>query len=498
MAKAPTQEEVGAAMLPTTIAAVKAPFKTIKFVKPQFRTDTVKPVLSKEKINTQIIQKAIDELSSKGGGIVFIPEGKWLTGRIELKSNVNLHISAGATLAFSGEIEDFLPVVFTRVEGIEVMSLGACIYANKAINIAVTGSGKLVGPAKGSVRDNIFTVDVIENVIDYKTPVADRIVDGKKQPWIFPPMFISPINCEKVYIEGVSLENTAFWNIVPVYCNNVIIRGITVNSVGVARGDGIDIESSKNVLIEYCTLSCGDDCFTMKAGRAEDGLRVNKPTENVVVRYCLAIEGHGGITCGSETAAMIRNLYTHDCVFVKSGVGIRFKTRRPRGGGGENLTFERIRLVDVGQAFKWDMLGSKTHVGDLASRFPARPINPLTPHYRGIFAKDIVIEQAKDFINVVGIPETPVSNVNIEKVIVNCTNIISAQDIENAHFSNMDITSKNPVLEFDGVKNIRFNNVNFKSEKEIELKVKGENFGDIVIQNCIGIKDTIWKNNSNK
>ena len=141
-------------------------------------------------------------------------------------------------------------------------------------------------------------------------------------------MFISPINCKNIYIEGISLRNTAFWNIVPIYCENIIIRGIDINSVGIPRGDGIDIESSKNVLIEYCNLSSGDDCFTMKAGRGLDGIKINKPTENVVVRYCLAKEGHGGITCGSETAGMIRNLYVHDCVFENTGVGIRFKTKK--------------------------------------------------------------------------------------------------------------------------------------------------------------------------
>lgn len=491
MAKIPTKAEVGAAMLPATIAPVKAPFKTIKFEKPHFKTDTVKLVLSKEKINTQTIQIAIDKLSSKGGGTVFIPEGKWLTGRIELKSNVNLHISAGAILAFSGEIKDFLPVVFTRVEGIEVMSLGSCIYANKATNIAVTGSGKLLGPAKGSIRDNIFTSDVIENVIDHKTPISGRIVDGKKQPWIFPPMFISPINCEKVYIEGVSLENTAFWNIVPIYCNNVIIRGITVNSVGVPRGDSIDVDSSKNVLIEYCTLSCGDDCFTMKAGRAEDGLRVNKSTENVVVRYCLSLEGHGGITCGSETAGMIRNLYTHDCVFMKSGSVIRFKTRRPRGGGGENLYFERIRLVDAKEALKWDMLGSEIHVGELAKRFPVRPVKALTPHFSNIFIKDIFIENAKKFVDVIGIPETPVSNVTIENVVVNCETSISVQDLENTRFKNIKINSQSPVLKLDGVKNIWFSNVNFTNEKNTEAQINAKNAKAISIKDCLGIKNTI-------
>jgi hypothetical protein len=496
--KIPTKEEVGAKMLPATIALVKAPFKTIKFEKPKFPADTVKVSLSIDKINTQIIQKAIDELSGKGGGTVIIPDGKWLTGRIELKSNINLHLSSGATLAFSGEIKDFLPVVFTRIEGIEVMSLGACIYANGANNIAITGNGKLIGPAKGSIRDSILTKDVIENVIDYKTSVSDRIVDGKKQPWIFPPMFISPINCKKVYIEGLSLENTAFWNIVPIYCDNVIIRGVTVNSVGIPRGDGIDIDSSTNILIEYCTLSCGDDCFTIKSGRAEDGLRVNKPTENVVVRYCLALEGHGGITCGSETAGMIRNLYTHDCVFIKSGSGIRFKTRRPRGGGGENLFFERIRLVDSGDALKWDMLGASMHVGGLANRFPAPPINALTPHYSDIHVKDIIVEKSKNFVHLIGLPEIPVTDLKIENAIVNCDKIIFAQDVKNASFTNMTITSKDSTLNFDEAQNISFTNVNFINEKEISLIVKGNTSDAISVKSCAGIKNTTWTKDSKK
>ncbi|MCH5718335.1 glycoside hydrolase family 28 protein [Niabella hibiscisoli] len=207
------------------------------------------------------------------------------------------------------------------------MSLGACLYANGQRNIAITGKGKLIGPAKGgSVRKQIMTKDVIENVVAHTTPVAQRVYEGHNGDFIFPPMFISPINCSNVLIEGISLENTAFWNVVPVYCDSVIIRGITVHSVGIPRGDGIDIESSKNVLIEYCTMSTGDDAFTIKAGRGYDGLRVNKPTENVVVRNGLVLEGHGGITCGSETASMIRNLYVHDCVFEKARSAIRFKT----------------------------------------------------------------------------------------------------------------------------------------------------------------------------
>jgi len=491
----PTKDEVGVKMLTEEIKEVKAPFKTINFTKPIFPTAKVTLVLSSNELNTATIQKRIDELSAKGGGTVIVPNGKWMTGRIQLKDNINFHLEDKAQLVFSGEIKDFLPAVFTRIEGIEVMSLGACIYANGATNIAITGKGKLVGPQAGSIRDNILTKDVIDNVIDPNTPVAERIVDGKKQNWIFPPMFISPINCKKVYIEGVSLENSAFWNIVPIYCDNVIIRGVTINSVGTARGDGIDIESSKNVLIEYCNLSCGDDCFTMKAGRGEDGIRVNQSTENVVVRYCLAFKGHGGITCGSETAGMIRNLYVHDCVFIDSGVGIRFKTRRSRGGGGENLIYERIRLNLDQTAFKWDMLGSSGSVGDLANRLPAKEINKLTPKYRNIVAKDIIVENCSTFIKVIGIPESPVTNLTIENAIVNSEELFLAQDLRNATFKNINITAKDSTLHLLDSKNIVFDRVHFKTNNSPKLDVKGTLSDSIIVRSSINMKETQWFSN---
>ncbi|MFL9830452.1 glycoside hydrolase family 28 protein [Flavobacterium sp. ST-87] len=487
-----TENEVGVKMLPDEIEPVKAPFATINFEKPLFPSEKIILKLSATELNTAKIQKAIDDLSTKGGGTVIVPDGKWLTGRIQLKDNINFHLENDAQLIFSGEIKDFLPVVFTRIEGIEVMSLGACIYANGATNIAVTGKGKLVGPQPGSIRDRILTKDVIDNVIDPKTPVSERIVDGKKQDWIFPPMFISPVNCKKVYIEGVSLSNTAFWNIVPIYCDNVIIRGVTVNSAGIARGDGIDIESSKNVLIEYCNLSTGDDCFTMKAGRGEDGIRVNKSTENVVVRYCLALKGHGGITCGSETAGMIRNLYVHDCVFNIEGVGIRFKTRRSRGGGGENITYERIRMNLEQTAIKWDMLGSSGSVGDLADRLPARPINKLTPKFRNITIKDIIIENCSTFIKVFGIPESPVTNLTIKNANVNCTELFNAHDLKNAAFQNMSITTKDSSLFLLDSKNIVFDNIDFNTPEYVKLAIKGGSSDSIIVRSSKNIQNKIF------
>ncbi|RXK87372.1 glycoside hydrolase family 28 protein [Filimonas effusa] len=492
MDSVPKLGQVGALYLPDTIAPVHAPFKMIQFEKyvyPDYSI-TISFLGAKEKIKaTSIIQQAIDEVSKHGGGTVVIPKGKWFTGRLILKSNVNLHIAKGAELAFSGEVEDYRPAVFTRNEGIELMSLGACIYANGQENIAITGKGKLIGPDKhGSVLKQVMDTVPIENYVSYETPVEKRVFEGYNGSNIFLPMFISPTNCKNVLIEGVSLENTAFWNIVPVYCDKVIIRGVTVNSVGIPRGDGIDIESSSNVLIEYCTLSCGDDCFTIKSGRGEDGLRVNRPSENIVVRYSLAREGHGGITCGSETAAMIRNLYVHDCVFDNTGVGVRFKTRRPRGGGGEHLYYERIRMKLHRMAFDWDMLGSTQHVGELAERLPARKINALTPAYGNIVARDIIIEKSSHFVRVNAIPERPLYNVLLENVVSYSDMLFSAVDVKGFTVRNAVIYSKDPAISVLDSKELLFSQVQFVVPgKEVEVKASG-NSGNIWFRGCSPVK----------
>lgn len=462
----PHKNQVGASKLPAIIAPVKAPFAMPQFKKPVFPKLTMSIIAKGAQEGAKVttaIQAAINQVSQHGGGTVVVPKGKWLSGRITLKSNVNLHFEDGAELTFSGELEDYQPAVFTRNEGIELMSLGACIYANGQENIAVTGKGRLIGPAKGSpVRERVMDTVVIESFVSYKTLVAKRVYDGNQGGYVFPVMFISPINCKKVYIEGVSLENTAFWNIVPVYCDNVIIRGITVNSVGIQRGDGIDIESSRNVLIEYNTLSCGDDCFTIKAGRNEDGLRVNKPSENIVVRYCLALEGHGGITCGSETAGIIRNLYVHDCVFQNSGTGIRFKTRRPRAGGGKNLFYDRIRMNISGPAFEWDMLGSATHMGKLASRYPPLPMTPLTPSFSDIKANNILVEKASRFVKANGIPEQPLKGVFIDHSSFNVDKLWQATDVDGFEVRNTTIRAQDPNMTFLDARNIKFNKVTFE------------------------------------
>ena len=490
----PVRSEVGAEALPAEIAPIHAPFYMPQLQEPKFPDREV--VLQSDgdtvTIRTVIIQKAIDNISAQGGGTVVV-KGIWHTGRIVLKSNVNLHLAKGTELRFSGEVKDYQPAVFTTNEGVEVYSLGACIYANGQENIALTGEGHLIGPLKGSIKEQNMSKGA--GFINPETPVSQRIYDGTTNGnKVFVPLFFSPVHCKGVYLEGVTFERSFFWNVVPTYCEDVIIRGVTVHSVGVLSGDGIDIVCCKNVLIEYCTMDCGDDNFAMKGGRDEHGYRVGKACENIVVRHCLALRGLGGITCGSETAGCIRNLYTHDCVFEGPRIGIRFKTRRTRAGGGENLYYERIRIASQHAAIGWEMLGHARWSGELAQRLPVRPLTHLTPAFRNINIKDIDIQGCREFISLQGIPESPVRNVRIENVNVDADrprnsavyaedaflnhadsneNIILLDDVDGFVLRNVTLKSKAWQMEVTDGRNIYLEYITFDMPCQPRLNVKG-------------------------
>ena len=483
-----TPETVGAEAMPATIANIgDTPFKMKNLKRPSFADKTVtldQSAIGADGKITPAINHIIADLSKHGGGTVKVPRGHWLSGRITLKSNVNLHLEEGAEIEFSGLIDDYQPAVFTRHEGIEVMGAGAFIYANGEKNIALTGRGKIMGPPMNAAMRTLPNgKSVVENDIPYNMPIKDRICDGYDGRTFYRPKSFSPINCKNVLVEGITFERSVLWNVNPVYCENVIIRGITVNSTDVPSGDGIDISSCRNVLIEYSTLNCGDDCFTMKAGRCEDGLHVGKPTENVVIRYCLAKEGHGGITCGSETAGGIRNVYLHHCLFYGTRTGFRFKTRRNRGGTVEGITYENIRLVNVREAFTWDLLGSAMYMGELARRNPPLDITPLTPTVKDITIRNFTVESADRLLTVNGIPEIPCANVLIENGKIRTNKIIrTMNDADGFTFRNLEIQATDNTMTFDDSRNVTFDDVTFYVPgNALNIDIKGQKAGNIFI-----------------
>lgn len=309
------------------------------------------------------INNAIAACSKAGGGRVVVPAGEWLTGGIRLKSNVDLHISKGATLKFATDAKAFLPIVHTRWEGMELMHLSPLIYAYGETNIAVTGEGTLDGqgssyfwkwhgnPRYGGDPNGISQRAArarLYEMMDKGVPVAERIFG--EGHWLR-PQFIQPYKCKNVLIEGVKIIDSPMWEVHPVLCENVIVRNLHIATHG-PNNDGCDPESCKDVLIDNCFFDTGDDCIAIKSGRNNDGRRLNTPTENVIIRNCTMKDGHGGITVGSEISGGVRNLFAHDNKLDSPDLwtAIRFKNNASRGGKLENFYYRNNTIGTVSRA----------------------------------------------------------------------------------------------------------------------------------------------------
>ncbi len=305
------------------------------------------------KVNTTAFRDAIAACEAAGGGRVVVPTGRFVTGAIHLRSGVNLHVAAGATVAFSRDPGHYLPLVFSRWEGVELMNFSPFIYAYGRQNIAITGAGTLDGqaaeahwwPWKTSQKTARAT---LMEMGSRGVPVAERVFG---QGHDLRPNFIQPYRCQHVLIEGVTIVNSPMWEIHPVLCTNVIVRGVTINSHG-PNNDGCDPESCRDVLIEGCTFDTGDDCIALKSGRNDDGRRVNVPVENVVIRDCVMKDGHGGVVIGSEISGGARNIFAERCRMDSPQLdrALRIKTNSVRGGTIEHVYMREVTVGQVSEA----------------------------------------------------------------------------------------------------------------------------------------------------
>lgn len=319
-----------------------------------------------DSLSTKAINAAISECSSTGGGTVLIPAGTFKSGPIVLKSNVNLNLNEKAVLSFSTNPYDYLPVVYTRWEGIDCFNYSPLIYANGAENIAITGKGLLKGNAstenwwKWKGRKEYGWVDGEPSqlmpharpqldVLNKNNVPADQRIMG--EGFYLRPQFINLVNCKNILLSDFTMENSPFWIIHPLFSENIIIRGLTINSLG-TNNDGCDPESCKNVLIENCYFNTGDDCIAIKSGRNNDGLKSGRPSENIIVRNCMMENGHGGVVMGSEISGGIRNVYVENCKMDSPELdrAIRFKTNSNRGGVIENIYVRNVEIGEVKEA----------------------------------------------------------------------------------------------------------------------------------------------------
>jgi polygalacturonase len=308
---------------------------------------------------TAAFRAAVQACAAAGGGRVVVPEGRFLTGPIHLRSNVNLHVRRGGTIAFSRNPADYLPAVFTRWEGMELMGYSPLIYAFEQENVAVTGEGTLDGqaddthwwPWKGAWKHHPEWAnnpnqkparDRLMAMVEAGAPVEQRVfTDGS----YLRPQFIQPYRCRNVLVEGVTIVNSPMWEIHPVLCTNVTVRGVQVVTHG-PNNDGCNPESCRDVLIDRCLFDTGDDCIAIKSGRNADGRRINVPSENIVVRGCRMKDGHGGVTLGSEISGGVRYVFVEECEMDSPNLerALRFKNNAMRGGVLEHVYMRNVRI----------------------------------------------------------------------------------------------------------------------------------------------------------
>lgn len=306
--------------------------------------------------NTAAFRQAVAAASAApGGGRVVVEGGVFLTGPIHLLSNVELHVDRESTIRFTQDRNAYFPPVLTRYEGTEFMGVSPFIYAYGQENVAITGHGILDGNA---TRENWWAHKRgadgeegdparLRRFAEEGRPVDQRVFGPETT---IRPQFIQPYRCRNVLIQDVTILRSPMWEIHPVECENVTVRRVTISTHG-PNNDGCDPEACTDVLIEDCVFDTGDDCIAIKSGRNADGRRLNKPCQNIIVSGCTMMDGHGGVTLGSEISAGVKNVFVENCRMdsPRLATAIRFKNNAARGGRLENI---HVRDITVGQVAK--------------------------------------------------------------------------------------------------------------------------------------------------
>lgn len=396
--------------------------------------------------NTTAIADAITAVSSAGGGRVLVPAGVWLTGPIHLKSNIELHLARGAVLKFSDVIEDYLPVVLVRGGGIDFYNYSPLIYARGCENIAVTGPGTLDGNAR--VWWDWKTKETREQFAmgAAGVPLEQRIF-GTREAAIR-PSFICFIECKNILLEGFTIGSGPNWTIHPIYSENIIIRRVNVATSG-PNNDGIDPDSCRNVLIEHCTFSTGDDCVVLKSGYDQDGRRVARPTENVVMRHSSSKRGHGGLVIGSEMSGSVRNVYMHDCDFEGTDRVLRIKSRPGRGGVVENIFVENVTARHLRREV---VILNMDYTSD-----PNAVIDRHPPLFRNIHVKKLAASGAPVAIRITGMDTSLIENVTFEDVAIVAERGVIATYAKDLTFTRSAISpAKGPLFELQHTSGVTF------------------------------------------
>jgi polygalacturonase len=378
---------------------------------------------------TKAIAKAILACNKAGGGRVVVPAGEWLTGAIHLRSNVNLHLAEGAVLRFTDTPDDYLPAVMTSWEGMECYNYSPLVYAFECENIAITGAGTL--QPKMDLWKKWFArpqkhLDALKRLYEMAStdvPVEQRLMaEGENN---LRPHLLHLNRCKNILLEGFKIRESPFWTIHIYMCENGVARNLDVRAHG-HNNDGIDIEMTRNFLVEDCVFDQGDDAVVIKAGRNRDAWRLNTPTENIVIRNCTVLKGHTLLGVGSEISGGVRNVYMHHCTAPKQVNRFFFiKTNHRRGGFVENIYMENVHSgstqslleIDTEVLYQWK---------NLVPTYETR-----ITRIENIVMRDVTCDTADVVCEIKGDARLPVKNVTISNVKVSTVRKYP-QKIENA------------------------------------------------------------------
>ncbi len=476
---------------------------------PVFKKDTISIATAGAKgdgvfSNTAIIQQSIDKLAARGGGVVYIPGGTWKTGPIELKSRINLHLATGALLIFSSDFNDYA-LVEGNWEGLPQMRNQSPISAINQTDIAITGKGIIDGngDAWRMVKKEKMTEGQWKKLLasggflsaDNKIwyPSASSLKGStEKNPGVIAPGktteyyhsvkdFLRPnmvvfTACKNILLEGVTFQNSPAWCLHPLMSQNITIKGINVKNPWYAQnGDGIDLESCSNVLIENSTLDVGDDALCMKSGRDEAGRKRGMPTQQVTIRNCTVYSAHGGFVVGSEMSGGIRNIKVDNCTFIGTDIGLRFKTTRGRGGVVENIDISNIRMKNIpGEAILFDMYYmAKDPVLPFGEQhempvIEKKPLDESTPVFRNVSIRNVSCDGAEKAIFIRGLPEMQIHHLLFQDMTFKAVKGIEMQEANHIRFSNIQLDIKNPSkpviaqqtasIDYEGVNSYTYSN----------------------------------------
>ena len=366
--------------------------------------------------NTEAIARAIEACNKAGGGRVVVPAGEWLTGPIHFKSNVNLYLTEGATLRFTDNPSDYLPAVMTSWEGMECYNYSPLVYAFECENIAITGTGTLA-PIMDTWRiwfkrpqAHMEALKQLYTMASTDVPVEERqMAVGENN---MRPHLIHFNRCKNILLDNFKIRESPFWTIHLYLCDGGIVRNLDVYAHG-HNNDGVDIEMSRNFLIEDCQFDQGDDAVVIKAGRNQDAWRLNAPSENIVVRNCTVLQGHVLLGIGSEMSGGVRNVYMHDCEVRDSVFRLFFvKTNHRRGGFVENIWMKRVQAEAMQRVMEVDM--------DVLYQW-----RDLVPTYRdsitcirGLYMEDVTCKRTQAIYDLKGDARRPIREVELKNITV--------------------------------------------------------------------------------